>query len=124
MSTRCIINFGTDKKNPDAKVYRHSDGYPTGILPDLQKFFGDVIKQTKDTRFNDPNYLAAKYVVWQAHKYAKKLNEKFEYEPSEMLDFTGVGICQKNPDDIDYEYFVDCNRMDAKGRPKVTHKTS
>ena len=122
MSTRCIINFGKDKKNPDAKVYRHSDGYPKTIRADLQQFFEDVTKQTKDTRFDDPSYLAAKYVVWQAHEYAETLNARFERVPSEMLDFGGVGVCQKNPGDIDYEYFVDCGQMDVNGKPKVTHK--
>ena len=120
MSTRCIINFGSDN-NIVAKIYRHSDGYPSAILPDLQTFFEDVMAQTKDTRFDDPSYLAAKYVVWQAHEYAEKLNEKFEYEPSEMLDFCGVGVCQKNPGDIDYEYFVDCDHVDASARPLVTY---
>ena len=122
MSTRCIINFGVGS-SIDAKVYRHSDGYPDGILPDLKKFFKDVMAQTKDTWFDDPSYLAAKFVVWQASLYAQKLDDKFQYVPAEMLDFTGVGICQENPGDIDYEYFVDCGHMDAKGRPTVTHKT-
>jgi hypothetical protein len=109
MSTRCIINFGTTDHKIVAKVYRHSDGYPTAILPDLTRFCEDVAMQTQDTRFDDPSYLAAKYVVWQAHEYARKLNEKFEYVPTEMLDFLGVGIVQNNPGDIDYEYFVDCS---------------
>jgi len=120
MSTRCIINFGIDD-NVNAKVYRHSDGYPSAVLPDLQEFFEDVIKQTRDTRFDDPSYLAAKYVVWQAHEYAEKLNSRFERVPSEMLDFCGVGICQENPGDIEYEYFIDCGNMDATGRPQITH---
>ncbi len=124
MSTRCVINF-TDGKRIDAKVYRHSDGYPdgpNGVPADLKHFFADVVKQTKDTRFDDPSYLAAKYVVWQADqnrqmedKYHASLQKagdpRFEqqHESTSMLDFLGVGIVLEDPGDIEYRYFVDCS---------------
>jgi len=109
MSTRCVINFCYDE-SPQAKVYRHSDGYPDGILPDIQQFFADVQTQTSDTRFGDPTYLAAKYVVWQADQYHRE---------GGMLNFTSVGVCLENPGDLEYEYFVHCSTHDKV--PTITY---
>lgn len=109
MSTRCVINFGFDKV-PYAKVYRHSDGYPNGeygVFANLRKFFECVKEQTKDTRFSDPSYLAAKFVVWQSGMKG--------------LDFLGVGVILENPSDIEYEYFVDCSK-NIEGYPSVRLK--
>lgn len=130
MSTRCCINF-CEGKTIFAKVYRHSDGYPEGVKPDLQEFFETVEKQTKDTRFDDPTYLAAKYVVWQAIQYAggyKMIGNEFTKVPASMdnyLDFLSVGVMLENPGDIEYEYFVNCGAKDKNGRPtvKVTKPT-
>ena len=120
MSTRCVINFTWDG-HIDAKVYRHSDGYPDGVLPDLQKFFVAVEKQTDDRRFHDPSFLAAKFIVWQADQLAKTYDSsKRGYHKSKKLDFIGVGVVTENPDDIEYEYMVACSTHDEKGRPIVT----
>lgn len=127
MSTRCVINF-TRGQSIAAKVYRHYDGYPDGaggVVSSLAKFFSDVEKQTHDTRFNDPSYLAAKFVVWQANEYSQKRDSKTgKLKKGKMLDFLGIGIVMANAGDIEYEYFVDCSRRDAKGWPMVawTHK--
>ena len=102
MSTRCTIHF---KRAPSARamaiIYRHSDGYPdgnNGVLSDLRRFFADVERQTKDTRFNNPSYLAAKFVVWQAGENAI----------ARPLDFLGVGVVATDPGDIEYRYIVTC----------------
>lgn len=132
MSTRCVINFCWDTgKEVVAKIYRHSDGYPDGVLPDLQRFFEDVKKQTGgDTRFNDPCYLSAKFVVWQAGEYAAP-RAQYSGDPADKvkkgdnphmgsLNFLSVGVCLKNPGDIEYQYWVKC---DGKGpTPSVTHR--
>lgn len=115
MSTRCCINFCDNRKNIFAKIYRHSDGYPGdgGVLADLKNFFQDVKDQCgKDTRFNDPSYLAAKFVVWRAHNV-------YHYRSEGPLDFLGVGVVQKNPPDIEYEYFIKCSNTQI---PKVEYK--
>jgi len=110
MSTRCTVHFHyRDNQEPEAIVYRHSDGYPNsqhGVPASLERFFTDVETQTKDTRFNDPTYLAAKYVVWQAN----------EYSGDEMLDFLSVGVMQSDPGDIEYRYHIWCN----SDKPNVT----
>lgn len=121
MSTRCSIHFTYDAETY-ANVYRHSDGYPAGILPDLNRFFADVEEQCKDApRFNDPSYLAAKFVVWQAGKYARRLNPRtFKEEPAPPLAFLGVGVQTEDPGDIAYRYRVDCHVRVNGARPTVS----
>lgn len=120
MSTRCTVHFHWgDGGDPAAIIYRHGDGYPKGVLPDLEQFFSDVEEQTSDMRFEDPSYLAAKYVVWQAGKNARHYDyETGTWTPAEPLDFISVGVLMKDPKDIEYRYHVQCG---ARGVvPKVT----
>lgn len=105
MSTRCCIHFANDKDgNGAVTVYRHCDGYPDGILPDLAQFFADVAEQCGryETRFDDPSYLAAKFIVWQASRYAGN-----KWKP---LAFISLGVLDpaKLPSDLEYEYRVIC----------------
>jgi hypothetical protein len=114
MSTRCTIHFayGFDTM---AIVYRHHDGYPDGehgIVATLNKFFDAVEAQTADTRFGDPTYLAAKFVVYQAAEYSKDSSGK-------PLDFLSVGVCTEDPGDIAYRYLLDCKGRDEDGRPTI-----
>lgn len=122
MSTRCSIHFTyPDSTEVQANVYRHSDGYPDGVLPDLEQFFADVEAQTKDTRFSDPTYLAAKFVVWQAGKMAE-IGARYRFEGGNdvrPLDFLSVGVQITDPGDIEYVYTVECG---GSGRPKVTYR--
>lgn len=136
MSTRCVINF-THGRRIEAKIYRHSDGYPdgeTGVLADLQRFFDAVEKQCNgDNRYYDASYLAAKFVVWQAGEYANSRNmwdretlkQRSDEEIAKLaaaspLNFLSVGVIKKDPSDIEHRYFVDCNKVD--GRPAVRHE--
>ena len=106
MSTRCTIHFhyGTFRQDePAAIVYRHSDGYPEtvhGVPESLERFFDAVEEVTHDTRFDDPCYLAAKFVIWQAQEYSGHANP---------LATIGVGVCQEDPGDIRWRYHVRCN---------------
>jgi len=112
MSTRCCIHFHANgNAMPSSIVYRHSDGYPEDVLPDLDRFFSEVENQTTDTRFGDPSYLAAKFVVWQAGERAY---------PAKPLAFLGVGVVLADPGDIEYRYHLECSYDDA--RPVVTHE--
>jgi hypothetical protein len=116
MSTHAIIRFGygSDRK-PDAVIYRHGGGYPNGdhgVPADLRRFFADVRAQTSDTRFCDPAYLAAKYVVWQAGQNAP--------DKDKPLDFLSVGVVSGRWADYAYAYDVNCATMDADGNPAVT----
>jgi hypothetical protein len=122
MSTRCTINFCYQSKDHiNAKIYRHCDGYPEGVLPDLEEFFKAVVADTTDTRFGDPNYLAAKFVVWQAAQNAKHYDSSTgEYVASKPLDFISLGICMKDPGDIEHTYFVVCSGRGSQ--PEVLHE--
>lgn len=105
MSTRCVVNF-TWNGEVEAKIYRHHDGYPDsehGVIAALQRFFADVEAETRDTRFDDPSYLAAKFVLWQQKTLAN----------------IGCGVLREDPGDIAFRYFVDCGTRDAKDRPTV-----
>lgn len=116
MSTRCTINFVEGDMHV-AKVYRHCDGYPeseSGVLADLERFFTTVEEQTRDTRFGDASYLAAKFVVWQAGQNAS--------EVAKPLDFISLGILTRDPGDIEFVYKVDCGATDTKGHPVVSHR--
>jgi hypothetical protein len=114
MSTRCTTHFVFGQEagaHSEAIVYRHSDGYPDCMLPALAQFFEAVEQQTKDTRFTDPSYLAAKFVVWLAGEFAYGHH---------ALDFLSVGVVTEDPDDIKYRYVVHCDQKDEDGRPVVT----
>lgn len=102
MSTRCTINFGHGAPHgefqaPVAKIYRHSDGYPNsehGVLADLGRFHEAL---PVDSRINDPSYLAAKFVVWQAGEFARG---------DDPLEFLSVGVLTEDPGDLEYTYWI------------------
>jgi hypothetical protein len=120
MSTRCTIHFEYAPGQTDAIVYRHGDGYPDAVLPDLEKFFAAVEEQTKDTRFGDPSYLAAKFIVWQASRLLRGYDSATgEPRPSQPLDFIGVAPVLHDPGDIEFRYHVLCTGSE---RPKVQHE--
>lgn len=121
MSTKATIHFHfKDNERSEAIIYRHWRGDPETVLSDLERFFADVKEQTLDTRFDDPSYLAAKYVVWQAHENARRYDGE-KHVPTTMLDFSSVGVCTQDPVDIAYRYHVRCdsNRL-PEATPEVT----
>ncbi len=116
MSTRSTASFvypGSHDK-PEAIIYRHSDGYPEAAGVDLKRFIQEV-SELPDSRFSDPSYLAAKYVVWLAgmfNKYGSTDNP---------MDFISVGVVSQNPGDIEYRYVVECNSdFGGEDTPEVT----
>lgn len=128
MSTRSTTHFVYGDSEPEAIIYRHTDGYPEGHGVDLTtRFFADVEAQTQDTRYGDPSYLAAKLVVWLANEFATSLtlhdDGTHEWGKSEMLDFISVGVMREDPGDIEYRYVVDCGAIDgSKSVPRPTVK--
>jgi len=126
MSTRSNIHF-CQGGQAAANIYRHSDGYPEGAGTDMYKFFAAVKEQTDDTRFNDPEYLAAKFVVWLTdimHQYSRGWNQHREW-PANMprpLAFLCVGVCMTDHGDIEYQYAVHCDRLDKDGFPTVERR--
>jgi len=109
MSTRCNIIIGSD----DWKlyIYRHSDGYPSSIIPDLREFIEWVRKQTSNTvRFGSPSQFAGWLIVWgyiEHNKWKKEL--KKTYPDSTMMDFK-VGSYEPTDSlhgDIEWVYKID-----------------
>lgn len=61
MSTRCTTHFVQDGQT-EAIIYRHCDGNPKYAGRNLIDFLFQCQK-LKDTRLDDPSYLAARHVV-------------------------------------------------------------
>ena len=107
MSTRATVHFQQGGQT-EAIVYRHGDGYPDGLGKDLEGFLDELVAKVEDTRFDDPPYLAAKWIVWDAIKYGNR--------GGNFLNFLGVGIVLTDPGDIEYRYLVECDTAD---RPTI-----
>lgn len=87
MSTRCQIEFRSS--NVRRTVYRHWDGYPSAVIPDLLAFLA------WSERRGDVEYESANFLYWS----------KRELGASEQL---GFGICANDElhGDIEYYYVV------------------
>ena len=110
MSTRAMVHFhdvdekGKPDPNPAAIIYRHGDGYPSGLGKVLVEFLKEVKKQCGvDTRFDDPGFLAAKWVVWDSSTTVNSYGEK-----DKPLKFLSVGVDTQDHGDIEYRYHVNC----------------
>lgn len=127
MSTRAAIHFEDSTGRLEAIIYRHSDGYPSGLGQDLTDFVAKV-KELRDTRLTDPSYLAAKWVVFDVLRQQGEM-QRFQqsqyasegFVPSgasgHPLDFLSIGIVRSDPGDIEYRYHVRCD-----GQPTITYQ--
>jgi hypothetical protein len=121
MSTRSQIGFYKRKpkqnelKEWESLIYRHSDGYPTGVLPDIIPF----LKWWKSKRgINDLEYCAARLLQWLCNEYDKHSKE-FEKQIGKTAlsndgDYTGIyghGICKGFHGDIEYYYAIYPNSL-------------
>ena len=118
MSTRCQIEFSSiwenekkEKKTESILIYRHSDGYPEGVIPDLKNFL-----KWNGNRITDIEYTAANFIYWSKRnteewmakdKWFKerglnKWNEPQDYNSPLLI---GFGICEKDDFHMDIEYF-------------------
>ena len=122
MSTRCQIEFTSiwenekkEKKTESILVYRHSDGYPEGVIPDLKKFL-----KWLGGRIEDLEYTVADFIYWSKRNF----EERYYYKEwggekhkngktkkwSAPQDFNsilliGFGICEKDDFHGDIKYF-------------------
>lgn len=113
MSTRACVHF-MQNGGAEAKIYRHSDGYPEGLGQDLLGFLQELKDNVRDNRFNDAGYLAAKWVVRDA-----TFNRQYANGEPHDLNFLGVGVVAEDPGDIEYRYEVLCDDFDENGLPKI-----
>src|SRR5512146_1510510 len=110
MSTRSTTHFTDgDETKPVAIIYRHSDGYPEGAGKDLRDFLR-ACQKLKDSRLDDPSYLAAKYVVFLADKFVRRYDygKNQEIPSPNPRHLRAVGDLMQDPVDIAYRYVVDC----------------
>lgn len=113
MSTRCQIGFTDGKSYSPILLYKHSDGYPKGILPILEKIVSAFVKD----RGADGEYLPA-YIMreWAVRELRQKktLREKYrkvnKKEPPAWyfggVSVLGWGITTDLHGDIEYLYVV------------------
>jgi hypothetical protein len=119
MSTRAQIEFVVKWNNKDNKperecrtIYRHSDGYPEGVIPDLKKFL-----KWNAGRNTDVEYAAANFIYWSKRGYEEKYfkpGETFYETKSKWSDVgptncsqlhTGFGVCNNKELHGDIAYF-------------------
>lgn len=86
MSTRCHIEFRSG--NVRRTVYRHWDGYPSAVIPDLLAFLA------WSTRSGDVEYETANFLYWS----------KRELDDPQL----GFGVCANDElhGDVEYYYVV------------------
>lgn len=114
MSTRSQIGIYQNNKKPltefEALLYRHSDGYPSGVLPDIMPFLS---WWSKNRGIDDTEYVSARLLQYLCNKHdeqSKELAKKYPMVSEEYSDeFTGTlgyGICKQFHWDIEYFYAI------------------
>lgn len=115
MSTRCQVIV--KDKYSEVWFYRHSDGYPDGTMPSLNKFLGWV----KEGRIRDNAEQASGWLVLIGHEEYLEFNASYEpnlYEPTIKGSFYGWKVGAYEPcspvrhGDIKYLYTVDLDKKE------------
>jgi hypothetical protein len=116
MSTRCQIGIyktgDCPIDQPASLVYKHSDGYPEGVLPLLEPF---LARFAAARRLEDTEYLVA-WLLFEFMLDHRKWSDKYKKKnPStgDTYSFTGFGICGDKAihGDIEYYYRVDPDKV-------------
>jgi len=128
VSTRCNIEFreiynyklknGEPKKREETRmIYRHSDGYPEGVVPDLKEFL-----KWNGGRNTDLEYMTANFIYWSKRYHEEMLYDtkygggqdekgnKIKWSDPQQYNsalLLGFGICEKNGFHGDIEYFYE-----------------
>lgn len=124
MSTRSQIAFYESPEakleEPEALLYRHSDGYPSGVLPDIMPF---LEWWAQGRGISDIEYCSARLLQWLTNQYDKgsmdfnrdwikkglDTSGRLKQELAEAEKFTGTlghGICKQFHGDIEYLYAI------------------
>lgn len=101
MSTRCQIGLyekpGQPLKKPSALIYRHWDGYPQGVLPEILPY---CVRFEKYRGVADTEYLAAR-LLWHLIGIYSPAGD-----PDALYDVLGYGISDAFHGDLEYYYAV------------------
>ena len=91
-------------ENYEVLLYRHSDGYPDGVLPELEKF----LKFWEKARgITDTEYCGARLLQYMCNEMDGIYGKDFMLEDKNNL--TGIysyGICKNLHGDIEYYYAI------------------
>jgi len=82
MGARLVVRFGQEENPP--RVYLHHGGEYSKDVKDTLYAFVAAVSQLEDRRASDPEYLAAKLLVWAANTDKR--------EPHKALNFLSVGV--------------------------------
>ena len=133
MSTRCQIEFKHVRKYLGSKevvdrrtIYRHSDGYPEGVIPDLKRFLS-----WNAERNNDIEYQTANFIYWSKRQYEDDYFNKEEKKKVHWFDNAndqlgcGFGVCANDELHGDIEYYYEVVReVRESTKNKFSTKTS
>jgi hypothetical protein len=112
MSTRCHLGFYSSKEKDirdwDALIYRHYDGYPEGVIPDIEPM---LKRFNRERGLSDTSYAAAWLVHELISSYVKDSvkNAKewgFPGMPKDGKNWLGHGICKDIHCDIEFFYKI------------------
>lgn len=111
MSTRCHVAVYENedkakKEQHHVLLYKHSDGYPEGTVPQLK----DICEKFKERRgMDDTEYLSA-WVLWalvnDSVEHAKEWHKEANIGQSDGIGCLGYGICNVTHTDIEYFYKI------------------
>jgi hypothetical protein len=129
MSTRSQTEFivvskrGDDERIDKRTIYRHSDGYPGSMVPDLLTFI-----RWNRGRMDDVEYTAANWIFWNKRRFEDVLlNPEWGSKDRKKIGWTndcdetlklGFGVCNNGEyhGDIEYLYRVIYAQGDADHR--------
>ena len=116
MSTRCQIDFIAKWKDNKGKlhiekrrVYRHSDGYPESVIPNLKAFLKWLTSEPQPRSFGDIEYTAANFIYWSKKRLFDWVmsSSKRDRKYLKGWEKLGFGICSNDfHGDIEYFYEV------------------
>lgn len=117
MGTRALIIFVNNAKR-QVVTYRHWDGYPEAVLPELKEFL-----KWNGGRNQDFDYAIANYFYYMkktrveaskndTHADGTKFTDK---EIKEYHELTGFGLCEKHEDmGQAHEYYVNLDTEEVR----------
>lgn len=113
MSTRAHIAFfekepeAEQVTKPEVLIYKHSDGYPEGTLPQLTEFC-KLFNEHRGLRDNE--YATARCVQFMTNYDDKEMAEWYKSNPklgnTDTFSFLGYGVGTGFHGDIEYYYVV------------------
>lgn len=103
MGTRCIIRVRETLDNPNDEVviYRHWDGYPDGVVPDLLKLIEEGYVWMLP-RY-EPDEFAAGVVAFMKRVEPERQKMGRQFMGGNIRIYTSQS---ENPSDIEYEYHI------------------